>query len=443
MMLTHDSILSLRHEGRVEEALRAALAFLHEDGSDHYAWYSAASLCVELGAAKVGVEGLAAVGEELAESGGLPMALVCIREIEDAGADASDLIAHVALLYGRGSTRVKNRLLPPPPLPPRVDEEKVENFRCERGFLVEQADRLMGAAAESARLARQMTERPPALPFFPMFGSLGMEGFLRLTSAFAVRRFGAGEALMTQGQTSDDMWLLARGEVVVELHKKEQVSELAVLGPGALMGEMGMVARTPRSATVRARTHGIGLVAEIDEIESIADDLDEVAEVIVKFCEIRMMENLMSVSPILEALEPRDRARVVRMFDHVYLDEGETAIERGDPSSGIYLVVSGAMSVIREPEKGGGREDPIYLATLEAGDVFGEISTVMNKPATATVRAARDAALLFLPRDRFMDVTRRFPTLFQRIYEISTEREEEISRLAHTRAVSADDLIEE
>ncbi len=436
-------MLELRRQGHPEEALRVALAFLSTDATDHYAWYSAASLCLELGGDKVGISGLASVGEELAENGNLPMALVCLREMEAGGGDSSGLMAHVALLYGRGSSRVKNRVLPPPPLPPKVDEDRVENFRPERHFLVEEADRLMSSALETARLGRTMGEASSSVPYFPMFGSLGMEGFLRLTSAFEVRRFAAGDRLMQQGKTSDELTLLARGEVVVVLEKPgKSRSELAVLGPGALLGEMGMVARTPRSATVEARTAGISLVASIDEIEAIAEDIHEVGDVIVKFCEIRMMENLMTVSPILQPLEPRQRAEVVRVFDHVYLEKGRAAIESGDPPRGIYLVVSGEMAVIREAASKK-EADIVYLATLRTGDVFGEISTVMNKPATATVRAANDAALLFLPRERFMEVTRLYPALFQKIYEISTSREEQIASLAKNKAISADDLIED
>ncbi len=352
MTLTHDAMLNLRLDERPEESLRMALAFLTENAADHTAWYLAASLCVELGEARVGIQGLAGVGEEFAESGNLPMALVCIREIDGAGGDASDLRGLVTILYGKGSGRVQDRVLPPPPLPSAVDEAKLENFRPEKGFLVGEADRIMASATESAKLGRTMSERRPAVPYFPMFGALGPAGFLRLLDAFEIRRFWPGDTLMEQGKPSDEMYLLARGEVNVHmLLRSQKRKDLAVLGPGALLGEMGIVARTPRSATVEARTGGIALVASIDEIEKIAEDLPEVADVIVTFCEIRLLENLMSISPILHPLAPAERARVVRMFDRLFVDPGQEVIHEGEDGKGIWLVVSGEMAVVREPQQ--------------------------------------------------------------------------------------------
>jgi CRP-like cAMP-binding protein len=443
MSLTHDSMMERRRDGRPEEALRTALAFLSENAADHYAWYCAASLCIELGGAKVGFAGLNGAGEELAESGNLPMALVCIREIDGAGGDSTELKGLVSILYGKGSSRLKDRLMPPPPLPGPIDEEKLENFRPESSFLVQEADRIMDSASESARLAREMGGKRPDLPYFPMFGALGPEGFMRLVNVFEVTRFKRGDVLMEQGKPSDELLLMARGEVVVyvDLPGKDR-NELAVLGPGTLLGEMGMVARTPRSATVEAQTDGIGLRAPIDVIEAMADDIPEVAEVIVKFCEIRLLENLMTVSPILNPLGPADRSKVVALFDRLYLDPGEVAITQGDEGKGIFLVVSGEMGVLRAAESKASSGETIYLTTLKAGDVFGEISTVMKKPATATVRAVTGTALLFLPRDRFMKLTKAFPAIFQKVYEISSQREEEIERICESKASPGNDLIE-
>jgi CRP-like cAMP-binding protein len=435
-------MMQLRRDGRPEEALRVALAFLSENATDHYAWYCAASLCIELGGAKVGFAGLNSVGEELAESGNLPMALACIREIDDAGGDSSELTGLVSIVYGKGSIRLKDRLMPPPPLPGPIDEEKLGNFRLEKSFLVQEADRLMSSASESARLAREMGSHPD-VPYFAMFGALEPAGFMRLVSVFTVSRFSRGDVLMEQGKPSDTLLLLARGEVgvYVEVPGKDR-NELAVLGPGTLLGEMGMVARTPRSATVEAQTDGIGLSAPIDVIEAIADDIPEVGDVIVKFCEIRLLENLMTVSAILNPLGPADRSRVVALFDRQYMDPGEVAITQGDEGKGIFLVVNGEMAVLREPDQKAGKAETIYLTTLKAGDVFGEISTVMKKPATATVKAVTGTALLFLPRDRFMKLTKAFPSIFQKVYEISSQREEEIARISESKATPGNDLIE-
>lgn len=60
----------------------------------------------------------------------------------------------------------------------------------------------------------------------------------------------AGEALFRRGDAGDCMYVLVRGEAEI------QVGSLPVeqIGPGAIVGEMGVIDGSPRSATVVACT---------------------------------------------------------------------------------------------------------------------------------------------------------------------------------------------
>lgn len=61
---------------------------------------------------------------------------------------------------------------------------------------------------------------------------------------------------------------------------------------------------------------------------------------------------------------------------------GSALIEQGADPGAIYVLVSGSVTVER---------DGVSFARIEApGSVFGEMSVVLGKPATATVRAASD-----------------------------------------------------
>lgn len=62
--------------------------------------------------------------------------------------------------------------------------------------------------------------------------------------------FAAGETLWIEGQPGDLMYVITAGEVdiFVEDHL------IATLGPGSVVGEMALIDRQPRSATVIAGT---------------------------------------------------------------------------------------------------------------------------------------------------------------------------------------------
>jgi CRP-like cAMP-binding protein len=70
----------------------------------------------------------------------------------------------------------------------------------------------------------------------------------------STRQFGAGESLMLQGDPSDALYVLLSGRVRV-LRQHDDLPNpliLAELGPGALVGEMGVLDGEVRSATVTA-----------------------------------------------------------------------------------------------------------------------------------------------------------------------------------------------
>jgi CRP/FNR family transcriptional regulator, cyclic AMP receptor protein len=59
-----------------------------------------------------------------------------------------------------------------------------------------------------------------------------------------------GEILFKQGDLGDSFYLLLTGEILIKLGVPAQDDRtLAALGPGAILGEMGPLVNTPRTAT--------------------------------------------------------------------------------------------------------------------------------------------------------------------------------------------------
>ena len=91
----------------------------------------------------------------------------------------------------------------------------------------------------------------------PLFAEAD-DGFLeQLVGEFMERTFAAGETLAEEGEVGRTFIVIEKGEVTVAVHGKE----VARLGPGDSFGEMALIDKSARSATVKAETevHGYQL----------------------------------------------------------------------------------------------------------------------------------------------------------------------------------------
>ena len=94
-------------------------------------------------------------------------------------------------------------------------------------------------------------------------------------------------------------------------------------------------------------------------------------------------EDLISVSSIGEIIQVRPHAHVI--------------IE-GEPTRGLYVIISGRVSVYRNDA---GSSSMSRLAMLEEGANFGELSLIDNAPRSATVIAESHCELFSLDATKF------------------------------------------
>jgi small-conductance mechanosensitive channel/CRP-like cAMP-binding protein len=85
-----------------------------------------------------------------------------------------------------------------------------------------------------------------------LFATLPETARLELSRNGGEHMFGAGEAVVRQGQAGSSMFVVLSGRVRVVLEPSGQ--EVAVIEPGGFFGEMSMLTGDPRTATVRSVT---------------------------------------------------------------------------------------------------------------------------------------------------------------------------------------------
>ena len=85
---------------------------------------------------------------------------------------------------------------------------------------------------------------------FSCFQSLNAEQIAAFAIDLEEVRLPPGNILFRQGDPGDSIYLLLSGQILIKLGAPAQDDRtLATLGPGAILGEMGPLLNTPRTAT--------------------------------------------------------------------------------------------------------------------------------------------------------------------------------------------------
>ena len=94
----------------------------------------------------------------------------------------------------------------------------------------------------------------------------------RLLSAARSQHYGVGELLFREGDAPDALYVIKHGSVTVsrDINGKEVVS--AYLSAGSYVGEMALVSRMPRTATIRAAALTEAVLIEADQFNAILDE---------------------------------------------------------------------------------------------------------------------------------------------------------------------------
>jgi hypothetical protein len=97
---------------------------------------------------------------------------------------------------------------------------------------------------------------------------------------------------------------------------------------------------------------------------------------------------------------------------------GDLIVEEGRTGNGLYVVLKGRVEVVKGLPQG----RPQVVATLGAGEPFGEMALLGEWPRTASVRALEETECLGMDRWVFMHQVRRDPELGLKMLQIMAER---------------------
>lgn len=156
--------------------------------------------------------------------------------------------------------------------------------------------------------------------------------------------------------------------------------------------------------------------------EEIADELRALRGRVVSKLKAEPAELLRKV-PCFAAIPPEQFAAVgARMHAHTVATGGEV-IRQGAEGSSLFVISRGVVRVSRE--ENGVRRD---VATLLAGDFFGEMALLHREPRSATVTAVTSCLLYELRKEDLEVVAAAYPAIRQALEEADQARRAQLAQ---------------
>lgn len=275
------------------------------------------------------------------------------------------------------------------------------------------------------------------MPVVPLFSKLGREAFAAVVEQLEVRTYPAGHTVVKEGEAGASMFALVQGrlEVVRELQGGEK-RKVGQLEEGAFFGELALISEGPRLASVVAMEPVVLLECTRAKLSPVVKRHPVVGQVVQAFYRERMVENLLRSNPVFAPLKPEQKQAVAREFKLLKVARGQVILEQGEEGSAFYLLLRGRCTPYHVQPDGREKAYP----EMREGDVFGEISLLLGKPVSATVRAEEASVVLRLEREAFERLILSQPGMRGALTRVGTERLQRTARLLSGRDMHEGDL---
>jgi len=415
-----DRAMALALAGERDAAMRWAAAIVREDTHAATALLLCGRLLGEAGRHEVAREALRVAVERAIDLENLPLAVAAACESARWGGDEGACLDVVAEAFAKDSKRLGEGATPPVALPPAASFQPLPSALSG----VALTNRVTEVVHEARRKLQDQKERP-GLRALPLFGELDEESLRGFVGAMTPIWLAPGTVVVTQDEEGAEAYFVARGGLEAQRTMNGETHSLARIVAGDLFGEMALLSRSPRTATVAAHRPSVVLRVEKDLLDSIAEEHPAIADRLALHCRDRLIENLLRTSEVLQAVPTQDHAALVSKFQVRVFEKNDALIVQDQTASALFLIASGGVAVVRRDGDG----DPLVLGSLGPGDVVGEVAMILRRKSNANVIAVHPTVCLALPADDFMSLVKDHPSILSGLYLLSVARDEETASI--------------
>ncbi|MBP0017791.1 MAG: cyclic nucleotide-binding domain-containing protein [Cyanobacteria bacterium SBLK] len=251
-----------------------------------------------------------------------------------------------------------------------------------------------------------------------------------------IERLESGNILIREGQSLSSLYILLRGnlEATISPPRGMASQSLGKVSPGQILGEISFVGDRLPIATITAVERSEVLAISYRELgQKLQRDRNFAAhfyKIVSQSLSRRLRENteLLATSQIL----PIPSLRKVLLMFAIFQDSDlnwilsasqtqkwksqTTLIREKEPVSTLYILLDGVLEVSVGIEENGIDRRKV-LATLESGEILGEISFIEAGNASATLTCLEKTLAIALPRDKLTVHLQENPDFAARFYE--------------------------
>jgi CRP-like cAMP-binding protein len=256
-------------------------------------------------------------------------------------------------------------------------------------------------------------------PRTPLFSDLTRQSFFSLIEKVLLIELDRGEPLFRQGDPADSLYVVAEGEIAVIDEGPPRV-QLGRLAEGEFFGEIGLMTDQPRYATAEAIAPTHLLKIDRNVIGDLIEIEPSVLKVLLRFLRDRLIDNLVRTSPLFQPFGGGERFALAGRFLFLEVERESVLIRQGQMADGLFILLTGRAEVIRDQDG-----EPRRLATLNPGDLCGEMSLLTHEPAIATVRAATKCFALELVAKDFRELIMTHPQVLVFVGDLAEQRRRE------------------
>lgn len=116
---------------------------------------------------------------------------------------------------------------------------------------------------------------------------------------------------------------------------------------------------------------------------------------------------LLKRSPVFSRVTTEDLRYVAQALEEEQYFAGDLIFEINAQGDRLYLLVSGRVGINLDADSSSSN----FIATLGAGDCFGEMNMLDDKPRSATARVLEDSTVLSLDKARLRGLILSYPEL--------------------------------
>jgi len=247
----------------------------------------------------------------------------------------------------------------------------------------------------------------------PLFGDLDAASLYTLIKGIRVVNLEEGQVLFRQGDAASTLYVIVEG-AVVPIAEGERRRRLAVLERGEFFGEIGLLTKQPRNATIEAIVDTKLLAIDRRVLWELIAKQPSVAKSLLRFLRARLIDRQIRTNLFFAAFAHAEREAVARQFRILEVKDGTRIVEQGKPADGLFVVLSGSLTRIdRARDK--------ELGVFGLGDVFGGLSLLDGMPASYDVITRGKCWLVVLGEGRFRRILEANPRLARVIRRLTNE----------------------